>query len=74
MSSDMEQRMQSQIEGSLIDEAEFRKRLHRLYGLGQRYWSEADSESYAANKRSLETDNKAMALIDELMVDIAARK
>ena len=31
---------------------DFQKALFRAYHLGQRYWADADSESYSANKRA----------------------
>lgn len=41
------------------------KALRRAYSLGQTYWQQADSESYAQNRRSDETQRKFETLIDE---------
>lgn len=41
------------------------KALRRAYSLGQRYWQQADSESYAENRRAGETNSKFEALIEE---------
>jgi hypothetical protein len=40
--------------------------LRRAYHLGQTYWQQADSESYAQNRRSEETQRKFDALVDEV--------
>ena len=45
--------------------------MQQAYQLGQKYWQQADSESYAQNKKSIETDTKFYALIDEVRVVIA---
>ena len=41
------------------------KALRRAYSLGQTYWQQADSDSYAQNRRSDETQRKFDALVDE---------
>ena len=41
------------------------KALRRAYSLGQTYWQQADSDSYAQNLRSDETQRKFDALVDE---------
>ena len=47
------------------------KAMHKAYQLGQKYWQQANSESYAQNKKSIETDTKFYELIDEVMEVIA---
>ena len=42
------------------------KALRRAYSLGQTYWQQADSDSYAQNRRSYETQRKFDALVDEV--------
>ena len=42
------------------------KALRRAYSLGQTYWQQADSDSYAQNRRSDETQRKFDALVDEV--------
>lgn len=42
------------------------KALRRAYLLGQTYWQQADSESYAQNRRADETQRKFEALMDEV--------
>lgn len=41
------------------------KALRRAYHLGQTYWQQADSESYAQNRRADETQRKFEALASE---------
>lgn len=41
------------------------KALRRAYHLGQTYWQQADSESYAQNRRADETARKFEALVGE---------
>ena len=41
------------------------KALRHAYSLGQTYWQQADSDSYAQNLRSDETQRKFDALVDE---------
>lgn len=41
------------------------KALRRAYSLGRLYWQQADSESYAENRRAGETNGKFEALIEE---------
>lgn len=43
------------------------KALRRAYNLGQIYWQQADSESYAQNRRAAETQSKFEALASETM-------
>ena len=45
--------------------------MHKAYQLGQKYWQQADSESYEQNKKSIETDTKFYELIDEVKEVIA---
>lgn len=47
------------------------KAMWRAWQLGQTYWQQADSESYAQNKRSDETQKKFDALVDEVRAAIA---
>ncbi len=42
------------------------KALRRAYHFGQTYWQQADSESYAQNRRSEETQRKFEALVNEV--------
>ncbi len=49
-----------------------RKALSRAFSLGQTYWYEADSESYAANKRSVITRQKFDDLVEETTVALTA--
>lgn len=42
------------------------KALRRAYSLGQTYWQQADSDSYAQNRRSDETQRKFDALLDDV--------
>ena len=44
--------------------------MHKAYQLGQKYWQQADSESYEQNKKSIETDTKFYELIDEVKEDM----
>ena len=44
--------------------------MHKAYQLGQKYWQQADSESYEQNKNSIETDTKFYELIDEVKEDM----
>lgn len=48
------------------------KALRRAYSLGQTYWSQADSESYAQNRRADETAAKFQTLIAETMSALPA--
>ncbi len=41
------------------------KAMRRAYSLGQTYWQQADSESYAQNRRADETQRKFEALASE---------
>ena len=41
------------------------KALRRAYHLGQTYWQQADSKSYAQNRRADETKRKLDALVSE---------
>ena len=41
------------------------KALRRAYSLGQRYWQQADSDSYSENRRAGETNSKFEALVEE---------
>lgn len=50
--------------GGDIAEA-FSKALRRAYSLGQTYWQQADSESYAQNRRADETSRKFEDLVRE---------
>ena len=47
------------------------KAMQKAYQLGQKYWQQADSESYVQNRKSVETNAKFYALIDEVRVAIA---
>lgn len=48
------------------------KALRRAYHLGQTYWQQADSESYAQNRRADETARKFEALLGETTGALAA--
>lgn len=48
------------------------KAMQRTWSLGQKYWQDADSESYAANKRSADTHAKYIALLDEVRAALSA--
>jgi hypothetical protein len=45
--------------------------MEKAYQLGQRYWQQADSESYLQNKKADETQKKFDALVDEIREVIA---
>lgn len=44
---------------------ELEKALRRAYSLGQTYWQQADSESYAQNRRAEETRRRFEALVSD---------
>lgn len=46
---------------------DFQKALFRAYHLGQRYWADADSESYSANKRADKHRQDFDALCEEVI-------
>lgn len=49
----------------MLNADELRRALNRAFHLGQTYMQQADSESYAANRRSIETHAKFDALREE---------
>lgn len=49
-----------------------RKALSRSFSLGQTYCHEADSDSYAANKRSVVTRQKFDDLVEETIAALTA--
>jgi hypothetical protein len=49
------------------------KALRRAWQLGQTYWQQADSESYAANRRSETTQAKFSNLLEEVRTALAAQ-
>lgn len=49
------------------------KAMRRAWQLGQTYWQQADSESYAANRRSEKTQAMFDALVDEVRAALAAQ-
>ena len=48
-----------------------RKALNRAFRLGQTYWQQADSESYAQNRKSVKTMDAFRALLDETCAALA---
>ena len=54
-------------------EKALRKALSRAFQFGQKYWQEADSESYAANRRSVKTITKYLAFVDETVATLAVQ-
>lgn len=53
-------------------EQTLRDALKRAWNLGQTYWQQADSDSYAENRRSDETRNKFQALMEDTIAQMAA--
>ncbi len=47
------------------------KAMQRTWSLGQTYWQQADSKSYAAHRRSADTHAKYIALLDEVRAALA---
>ena len=47
------------------------KAIQRTWAMGQKYWHESDSESCAANRRSVDTHAKYIALLDEVRAALA---
>lgn len=48
-----------------------RKAMARVWNLGQTYWHQADSESYAQNRRSDDTRQKYLAFVEETVAALA---
>ena len=48
-----------------------RKAMARVWSLGQTYWQQADSESYAQNKKSDATREKYLAFVEETVAALA---
>lgn len=63
-----------QAEAVSSDVEVIRKALERAFIMGQKYWVDADSESYIANKRSDVTRQKFNAMRDEVCAAIAQQK
>lgn len=52
---------------------DLKKAFDRAFDLGQRYWQQADSESYVQNRKSFETRSAYDKLRDETVAAVAAR-
>jgi hypothetical protein len=45
--------------------------MQKSWALGQTYWRQADSDSYSENKRSDSTQDKYLALVDEIRTKLS---
>ena len=50
------------------------KAMRQSYQLGQKYWQQADSESYTQNKKADATHKKFDALVDEVRAEIVKQE
>ena len=50
------------------------KFMRQAFNLGQTYWQQADSESYAQNRKSFETANRFGELIDQAKAELSTEQ